>query len=71
MILNIDEVNLESLDSVLDLNLPALDELTKLDLSLLDSIFPHYKKPFIGCLYDSDKDFSQVINMAVNTVKTL
>jgi hypothetical protein len=37
MILNINEVNLESLDSVLDLNLSVLDELTKLDLSLLDS----------------------------------
>jgi hypothetical protein len=49
MILNIDEVNLESLDSVLDLNLPALDELTK-------EYFPTIKKavccsestPFLG-----------------------
>ena len=37
MILDINELNLESLDSVLDLNLSVLDELTKLDLSLLDS----------------------------------
>jgi hypothetical protein len=53
MILNIDELNLESLDDVLNLNLSALDELTRLDLSLLDSN-PTIKKLFAGFLLSSE-----------------